>query len=50
MIPVKYKTRQQNLTEDQGMVGLWNGMEGKFRYGIWKMPDCRMEWKISGIE
>ena len=28
----------------------WNGMERKFRYGIWKMPEwngmfSRMQWK-----
>ena len=29
----------------------WYGMERKFQYGIWKMPEWNgMEWKISRME
>ena len=38
-----------NTSGGQGMV--WNGMERKFRYGIWKMPEWNgMEDFKNGME
>ena len=45
MVLVWLRTSRHN----QGMV--WNGMERKFRYGIWKMPEWNgMEDFKNGME
>ena len=45
-------------SSEQAWYGMENGMERKFRYGVWKMPEWNgmedfkngMEWKISRME